>query len=236
MDARMRYAGLRRLSVIAAAFLMTAFIPRSVTAAEMPSEIVYSTKGWVFSQQGSQTPLKFNGVQNGATNGSGPFSLGSFSINAQSGVATTFDHTQFVIDFLAPAYDKFVPGENNAESTACEGSFSVSGYADGTITADGNASISFTFSPQITPRLDSDRLGQDIYYMNGLPFPLSDVKVPESLHLFVGPALDIPGAKITNMPVEVTATIVPEPGSVAIFILGIAALGVRAGWKRRNNR
>jgi hypothetical protein len=231
MNARKRFAGLRRLSVIAVAFLMTAYIPRPVLGDEIPSEIDYSTQGWV-STQASQTPLQFTGIQNGKTNGSEPFSLGSFSINAQTGVTTTYDHTPFVIDFIAPAYDRTVWGDSFATSKFYEGSFSVSGYVDGTISADGNALLNLTLNQQIMPRFDIARPTAGIY-LNGLPFPLSDVKVPQSLSLHVESALDIPGAKITNMPVEVTATIVPEPGGIAVFLAGIAALGLRGRRGRR---
>lgn len=222
MDARTRNERSRR-TLISMCGLVAVSVAgfKSASSAEIPSQIDYSTSGWV-SMPGGQSPLYFIGIQSGKTAGSEPFDLGNFRVNSLPGVTTTYDHTPFAITFSAPAYNRVVPGDVPTNFTVYQGSFMVWGYIDGTIFADGHSQLVATFSTDATGDI-SERPATGVY-LYGLPFPISDIKIPLSLDL--SQAANESGYDEGRFAVNVT--IVPEPGSVAIFMVGIAAVALKA--------
>jgi hypothetical protein len=186
----------------------------------IPASIGYSTSGWV-SAPWASGPISFVGLSGATLDSDSPFPLGQFAVAiTQPGVTTTYTDTPFAIDFTAPQFHRVVSGTENGHPTLTQydGVFEVYGHLDGTVGPDGRSNVVATFGG-VSPSQSYLVMTADRGYLNGLPFPVSDLRIPTTLALDT-PAFGSGASRRGTFPV--TAQIAaPEPGSFAIFILAI---------------
>jgi hypothetical protein len=206
------------VGTVVTALTITLFALAPARGDAIPSQIGYSTSGWI-SAPWASGPISFQGLSNATLESSSPFPLGQFVIATQPGVSTTYTDTPFAIDFTAPQFHRVVgaPDTPGAIPHQYDGIFEVQGHLDGMVSSNGHSTVVATFDG-VYPYQSFVEMTTDRVYLNGLPFSTSEVQLPETLVLDTGASGE--GA-FGRANLTVTAQIVPEPSSYAIFLLAI---------------
>jgi len=193
--------------------------PPMVQAGPIQSQIYFSSIGSVDTFNVSGTPVvSFQGASGTITSGT-PFSLGTFAISSPpAGSTTTYTNIPFQILYKTEALNGTVPSPNETPVI-------LTGWLNGTVSAGAAGSspqtnLTATFSsPVFTPETTPP------YPVNVMPFNTGNVVNYLSI--------TNPGNNGQSVQADViTASNVPEPGSIAIFA-GIAGLGL---WRRRREK
>lgn len=173
------------------------------------------------------TAVRFQGVDDGSFDPSGPLNLGRFIVTPPpQGTSVTYQGALFRVAFDSPDYprrtviepDPIPPGTPYSDLKITEyiGSFIVSGKLTGTVSGDGRSDLEWTLYgadsvPLFVYPTDQRKM------VSYLPFPVTDDMVPRTLHLSSG-------AGESN---ALVAQVVPEPSMLAVFGLVAAGLVVR---------
>lgn len=204
-----------------------------VKASSMSSQIGYTTTGAIGTNGASGAAIvAFRGIDDTFVPEQGLFKLGDFVVTPPlNGGITTYDRTPFSIYFRGPeSLEREVIDTGPAGTPYSQWSithyaagFTLEGLLDGRVDGTDQSHLVATIHAIWPTPLVPYRPDQTVV-VNGLPFPLEDLSYPRSLTI----ELDRSGGGT----VALTAEVVPEPASWAIFT--VAALGLAAYQRVRN--
>lgn len=139
---------------------------------------------------------------------------GFFTVGPTGG-DTTYTKVPFTIGFNAPQFhrvvqESFPTPDAPPVTVQYDGVFTALGFfIDGTVSRDGK--VDLTMTPDSVQPWSLDPLPTDRVYLSGLPFSVSDLKLPTASGRWVTDA----NAKPAVLPVPVQ--VVPESASLVVF-------------------
>jgi len=202
-----RWNGMLRLALALGAAILTG------SNASASTMIKYTTSGAVGSENvtGSNV-ITFKSLPSATFGSPSFFSLGDFQVAAlPSGTSTTYDNTSFQISLMVDEVDGVVPDPNQSPLV-------ITGKLDGTVTGSNQSTVRAIFDPigEIGFRTGN--------VMNYLTLPVTDV--------YLVPSTTNNG--VTTAEGHLRTVPVPEPTSIAFFLLAIAGFGARQRLRSRS--
>jgi hypothetical protein len=184
-------------------------------AAPMQADFTYQTIGVVGLASGSDgVPISFHGIDSGSSPSSTPFSLGDFEIGAlPQGYGTKAVDLPFTIIFRINTVDGATPQINETPAL-------IKGWLTGTLSDTGQSQVRAIFDsgPQVLdPKYFDHRMAP--------PFRTGDLMTTLNLDL----TSDVLGISTANggrttIPAWLDVAPIPEPSSVALFLLSTVAV------------
>jgi PEP-CTERM motif len=190
--------------------------------------ISYQTQGdifpWKYGDGGSSgitgtNVINFQNLSAGTLSAPGALPLGQFVVNPlPDGQSTTYNNAAFLITLNTNLGGQPVPaGSNDAPFSSVQ----LYGVLNGTVTGSGQSSV-VAHVMSITPNSPISDPENPKTPILDLPFPLSALTADQSVTL--GPSSVAGGVT----PFSASLSVVPEPSSLLVFLLGAGTIGVFA--------
>jgi hypothetical protein len=209
--------------------LMTGGLAARAQADPVPYHTLGEVWPWQYGHGGvpgvnGPSAITFQGISNGILQPGAPFELGQFVVSPlPDGVAATYTHTAFTIEFDPDPPQNDPVGPNDVPFS----SLRIEGELNGTVTG-GQSTVQPTFL-SVSPNLPLIGSSSDVTPVLELPFAMSDLSLlpPAILSPAGGGSTAVMGVVATGDPS------VPEPGSALLLIGFATGFGLWHRWGRR---